>query len=92
MLAGGDPSIGISLPPGQEELWLIATTATDANGVITVGTFGPHRPGWHGTPWYFEPHERRRFTYRIVADNMTPVTFSIVMSAVDGHIRCDLEG
>jgi hypothetical protein len=45
MVAGGDPAIGISLPPGQEELWLIATTATDSEGTMTVGTFGPRRLG-----------------------------------------------
>jgi hypothetical protein len=92
MLAGGDPAIGISLPAGQEELWVIATTATDSEGVITVGTFGPRRPGWHGTPWSFEVHDRWRLTYRIVTDNLPDAAFSIVMTAVDGHIRCDLEG
>jgi hypothetical protein len=92
MVAGGDPAIGISLPPGQEELWLIATTATDTEGTMTVGTFGPRRPGWHGTPWYFEPHERWRFTYRIVADNLPPVAFSAVMTAANGQIQCELEG
>jgi len=92
MQRGGDPNVGISLPAGQEELWVIATTATDAEGVMTVGVFGPRRPGWHGTPWYFESHERWRFTYRIVADNLPGTTFSVVMNAVDGWIRCDLEG
>jgi hypothetical protein len=92
MMVGGDPAIGLLLPAGQEELWLIATTATDAQGVLTVGTFGPQRAGWHGTPWYFEPRDRWRFTYRIVSDNLPPVTFSVVMTAVGGNIRCDLEG
>lgn len=92
MQAGGDPAIGVPLPPGQEELWVIATTATDENGVMTVGVFGPGRFGWRGTPWYFEPHDKWRFTYRIVADNVPGQTFSVVMNAVDGRIRCDLEG
>lgn len=91
MRAGGDPTIGIPLPPGREELWIIATTATDQQGVMTVGVFGPDRFGWHGTPWYFEPHDRWRFTYRIVADNIPARAFSVVMNAVDGWIRCDLE-
>jgi len=92
MRAGGDPNIGISLPPGQEELWVIATTATDENGAMTVGVFGPDRIGWHGTPWYFELHDRWRFTYRIMADVVPGRAFSVVMNAVDGGIRCDLEG
>jgi hypothetical protein len=92
MQAGGDPAIGVPLPPGQEELWLIATTATDESGVMTAGVFGPGRFGWHGTPWYFELHDRWRFTYRIVADNVPGRTFSVVMNAVDSRIRCDLEG
>lgn len=91
MQAGGDPTIGIPLPPGREELWVIATTATDQQGVMTVGVFGPDRFGWHGTPWHFEPHDRWRFTYRIVADNIPARVFSVVMYAVDGWIRCDLE-
>ena len=92
MRAGGDPTIGIPLLPGQEELWVIATTATDASGIRTVGVFGPDRFGWRGTPWEFEPHDRWRFTYRIVADNAPGETFSVVMNAVDDSMRCDLEG
>jgi hypothetical protein len=92
MKVGGDPGIGISLHPGQEELWVIGTTATDDNGAMTVGFFGPGRSGWRGTPWYFEPHDRWRLTYRIVADNVPGEIFSVVMNAVDGWIRCDLEG
>lgn len=92
MQAGGDPTIGITLPPGQEELWVIATTATDEHGVMTVGVFGPRRFGWHGTPWQFEPRDRWRFTYRIVADSVTGRTISVVMHAVDGQVRCELEG
>jgi hypothetical protein len=92
MLGGGDPSIGISLPAGQEELWVIATTATDAQGVMTVGAFYPDWPGWRGTPWYFEPDDRWRFSYRIVAENLPGVAFSIVMTAANGYVRCDLEG
>jgi hypothetical protein len=91
MQAGGDPAIGITLPPGQEELWVIATTATDEHSGMTVGVFGPNRFGWHGTPWLFEPHDRWRFTYRIVADNVPGKKFSVVMHAADGQIRCDLE-
>jgi hypothetical protein len=37
-------------------------------------------------------HDRWRLTYRIVTDNLPDAAFSIVMTAVDGHIRCDLEG
>jgi hypothetical protein len=92
MLGGGDPSIGIFLPPGHEELWIIVSTATGSDGVMRVGVFSPDVRPWWGTPWQFEPNYRWRFTYRIVADNMPGATFSVVMTAVAGHIRCDLEG
>lgn len=92
MQAGGDPAIGVPVPPGQEELWIIATTATGEDGLMTVGVFGPNRYGWRGTPWQFELHDRWRFTYRIVADNVPGKTFSVVMTPADGGIRCDLEG
>jgi hypothetical protein len=33
-----------------------------------------------------------KFTDRIVAGNLPARTLSVVMNAVDGWIRCDLEG
>jgi hypothetical protein len=53
---------------------------------MTVGVFGPDRFGWHGTPWHFVPHDRWRFTCRIVPDNIPARAFSMVMYAVDGWI------
>jgi hypothetical protein len=92
MLNGGDATIGISLPLGQQELWMIISTGTGSDGIMSAGVFAPGYRPWHGTPWQFEPDDRWRFTYRIVADNLPNATFSVVMTAVDGHIRCDLEG
>ncbi len=92
MLQGGDANIGISLPPGQEELWVIASTGTGGDGTMSAGVFSPEYRPWWGTPWQFKPDDRWRLMYRIVADNLPDVTFSIVMTAVEGHIRCDLEG
>lgn len=94
VLTGGDPAIGISLPSRREELWVIATTATEPeSGTMTAGVFSPRwRPTWHGTPWYFERDDRWRFSYRIVADNLPAATFSVVMTAVKGRLRCELQG
>jgi hypothetical protein len=92
MLGGGEATIGISLPPGRQELWVIGSTGTGGDGVMRVGVFSPDVWPWRGLPWQFEPNDRWRFTYRIVADNLPDAIFSVVMTAVDGHIRCDLEG
>jgi hypothetical protein len=92
MLNGGDATIGISLPPGRQELWMIISTGTGSDGIMSAGVFAPGYRPWYGTPWQFEQDDRWRFTYRIVADNLPNATFSVVMTAVDGHIRCDLEG
>ena len=70
MLTGGDPNIGISIPAGQLELWVIVSTATDSDGVMTAGVFGREHGKFQGTPWRFEPDDRWRLNYRIVADNL----------------------
>jgi hypothetical protein len=89
---GGDPAIGIPLTSGQEELWVIATTGTASDGTMSAGVFGVEIPPWRGMQWSFKPGDRWRFTYRITVENVPDTTFSVVMTAVDGTIRCDLEG
>jgi hypothetical protein len=92
-LTGGDPRIGVPLPPGREDYWVIATALTQPDDIILVGAFSAGSMGgqFRGLQWRFEPGRLWRFTYRIVADNQPPVEFSIAMTAVDGQIRCDLE-
>lgn len=94
-LTGGDPAIGISLPPGQQELWVVVTTAAPAEGPMLAGEFGggygSSSGNWHGMPWNLEPGKQWRLSYRIVADNLPVATFSIVMTTADGHVQCDLE-
>jgi hypothetical protein len=92
MLGGGEATIGLSLPPGHQELWVIGSTGTGGDGVMRAGVFSKDIWPWRGLPWQFEPTDRWRFTYRIVADNLPDARFSIVMTAVDGWIRCSLEG
>jgi len=92
-LKGGDPRIGIDLPPGHEEYWVIATAATGSDGLIHVGAFSRDSMGgfYRGLLWRFDPGRQWRLSYRILADNQAPVEFSIVMTAVSGKIRCKLE-
>ena len=92
-LEGGDPGIGITLPPGHEEFWVIATTTTSSDGSMRVGMFsqGSMAGRFRGMLWRFDPGKRWRLTYRIVADKQAPVEFSVVMTAVDGQVRCDVE-
>jgi hypothetical protein len=54
--------------------------------------YGSSRGTWHGTPWILEPGGRWRLTCRIVAGDLPAVTFSIVLTAEDGDIHCDIEG
>ncbi len=95
-LSDGDPATGISLPAGQEELWVAVCTSTAPDGTMNAGEFGPghgsSRGNWHGTPWILESGGQWRLTYRIVADSLPAATFSIVMTAAGGEVRCDLEG
>jgi hypothetical protein len=92
-LAGGDPALGISLPAGREELWVIASTLTASDGTMSVGAFSEDSVGgrWRGLQWRLNPGDRWRFTYRIVASQQPDIPFSIVMTAVGGQVRCDLE-
>jgi hypothetical protein len=88
----GDPSIGLTIGPGQEERWIIGYTGTGSDGKMNAGGFAAPDQRWRGLPWRFDPDERWRLSYQAVCDGRPDVEFSIVVTAEDGHIRCDLEG
>jgi hypothetical protein len=90
-LKGGEADAGVSLPPGQEELWMAVSTATDPNGIMNAAEFSPKRGNWHGLPWHLESGGQWRLDYRIVTENLPPRTFSLVISAEDGKIECELQ-
>lgn len=94
-VAGGDPAIGISLPPGREEVWTAVSTATAPDGTMNAVEFGPghgsSRGNWHGLLWDLESGGPWRLSYRIVTDNLPAGTFSLVIAAEDGKIECALE-
>lgn len=90
MLSGGDEGIGISLPPGEQEYWVIGSTATGSDDTLSAGPYGYRDPRWQGTPWKYDPAYPWRFTYQIVADGVPAARFSVVMMATDGRIRCQL--
>lgn len=50
MLPGRDSSIGMTLTPGTEELWVIGYTATGSDGSLQAGRFAPPNQRWHGLP------------------------------------------
>jgi hypothetical protein len=91
MLKGGDERIGISLPPGEQEYWVIGSTATGSDGTMSAGPFTTRDPRWRGTPWQYDPTYPWRLRYRIVTDDAPAAGFSVVMMAVDGRIRCQIE-
>jgi hypothetical protein len=89
---GGDPSAGQTINPGQQELWIIGYTGTGSTGIMNAGGFAVPDQRWRGLPWRFDPDERWRLYYQIACDGRPDVEFSIVVTAEEGHIRCDLEG
>jgi hypothetical protein len=90
LLAGGDEGVGITLPPGQEELWVLGYTATAIDGSMNAGGFSNKR--WQGTPWRLDEDERWRFSYQIVYEGRPAVAFSIVLYPDAGVVRCLMEG
>jgi hypothetical protein len=94
--AGGDPAIGVSLPAGQEEMWVVVTTAIGPDGIVRAVEFGSGYGSsvgkWHGLLWVLEAGGLWRLSYRIVSDNLPARTFSLVITAGNGEIQCDLEG
>jgi len=90
MLQRGDPSVGRTIEPGQEELWVIGYTAVGSDRIMSAGGFTSQR--WQGTPWQFDSDERWRLSYRIVCDGRPDVPFSIVVTAEDGQLRLHMEG
>jgi hypothetical protein len=94
LLSGGDASIGITLGPRTEELWVLGYTSasTGSDGSLNAGGFAPPDQRWRGLYWQVDPNERWRFSYEITADDVPPVRFSIVLYAEAGQLRLDLEG
>jgi hypothetical protein len=91
MQSGGDQTIGIALPPGQEELWIAGFTATGSDGSRTAGRFAIPNQRWEGTPWRFDHDERWRLSYRIVSEGRRDVAFSVVITANQDHLELRLE-
>jgi hypothetical protein len=89
---GGDPNAGLTIGSKQEELWIIGYTGTGSDGKMNAGGFAAPDYRWRGLPWQFDPDERWRLSYEIVCDGRPDLNFSIVVTAENGHIRCDLEG
>jgi hypothetical protein len=92
MLSDGDTSIGITLPQGREELWVVGFTSTGSDGSLNAGGFAPPDQRWRGLPWQFDTDERCRLCYEVVCDDHEPVQFSIVLFADGGNLHCLLEG
>jgi hypothetical protein len=92
MVNGGDEHIGLTLPPGREELWRIGYAGSGSDGTISVGQIAAADLRWRGLTWRFDPDERWRLVYQIVSDNRPQVDFSLIVTADDGVLRCQLEG
>jgi hypothetical protein len=88
-LTGGDPAIGISLLPGQEELWVILTTLS--RPTVMAASYGREIMGDGWNPWQLEPGKQWRLSYRIVTDNLPSTLFGIVMTSANGKVECELE-
>lgn len=100
---GGSPSVpkqirelgmvggiaGITIMPGQEQLYVLGTTETDANGVTRAPDFTAVPPG---TPlvWTLGPKERWVLHCRVTSDERRARKFKVVISARSGHLRIDL--
>jgi hypothetical protein len=98
-LNGGDPSGGIDLPAGREEMWVVLTAVLDGVDSRRAGPFRSPASGgdfmhWWGTLWKFKRGDQWRLTYRITAANRPTATFSIVVTwTVNRNIlACRLEG
>lgn len=91
LLTGGDAAIGITLPPGREELWVVGYTATGTDGTLRAGGFAVDDQRWRGLPWELDRDERLRFVYRVDCDGRAPVKFSLVLYADDGVLRLVLQ-
>ena len=85
LFPNGDPLVGHTIGPGQEELWIIGYTGTGSDGIMRAGGFSDQR--WWGLPWEFDPDERWRLSYRVECDGVLDVKFSIVVTAEDGQPR-----
>jgi hypothetical protein len=91
MLSDGDTSIGITLAPGREELWVLGYTSTGSDGNLNAGGFAPPDQRWRGLPWQLDADQRCRLCYEVVCDDHEPVQTSILLFADDGNLHCRLE-
>ena len=73
MASDGDKSIGITLPPGREELWILGYTSTGSDGSLNAGRFVSPEGRWLGLPWQLDADERCRLCYEVVCDDHGPV-------------------
>jgi hypothetical protein len=92
MLSGGNENIGLTLPPGREELWIAGFTSTGSDGSMNARHFAVPHQGWRGLPWRFDTDERWRLSYRVVSEGRQDVQFSVVIIADHGELRLQLEG
>jgi hypothetical protein len=92
MLSGGDSSIGITLAPKTEELWVIGCTATASDGTLNAGRFAPPDQRCRGLPWELDHDERLRLRYEIVYDSLAPIPFGVLLFAEGDTLHCKLEG
>lgn len=90
---GGDVTIGITIPPSQEELWKIGSSMAGNDGGLSLAGFAVRPERADLFTWQFEPDERCRVSYQIVADQAPDgIPFSVVLTAVNGLLQCVLEG
>jgi hypothetical protein len=89
MLRGGDSTIGDTVAPGTEELWVIGYTSTRTDQPMGAGGFADRT---QGLIWTIDTDERFRLTYRILYEGQPPARFSLVLYPDNGVLRCALEG
>lgn len=95
MRRGGDPRMGLTLNPDNEELWDIAVAYPDGQGAgdfFVQGIAAANWPLGSQALWDFHRDERWRLRYQASADNFPTTSFTVVMAVVEGVIRCQLEG
>ena len=85
-LGGGDPNIGITVPAGQEELWVLGYTLTGSDGTMSSSNFASFPAGM---PWPFHPDENWTLRFQIRCDDAPDVRFEMVVKPDHGRLRID---
>jgi hypothetical protein len=88
-----DANTGLTLPPGAEDYWEIATVGRDGEGnfyVQGIAAANSRHSRWH--LWSFYRDEDWRLHYRAWSDNVPAVEFTLRMLVVKGDVQCRLEG